>query len=132
MADIVHRAIGDKEPLTKSRPSPLFCTDGFTEKFRFLIALRGSKIPEQDLHAPETYHAEEVFDVVLPAGHEPTKVMEPGEKPFHSPTLSVAPQRACVLCGCATLLAVRRDHLDSITLGQILIQSVAVVCFVAD
>ena len=60
MADIVHRAIGDKEPLTKSRPSPLFCTDGFTEKFRFLIALRGSKIPEQDLHAPETYHAEEV------------------------------------------------------------------------
>jgi len=66
MADIVQRAIVDKEALTKSRPSRLFGTYGFTEKFCFLLVCAASKIPEQDLHTPETYHAEEVFDVVLP------------------------------------------------------------------
>jgi len=37
MADIVQRVIVDKEALTKSHPSRLFCTYDFTEKFRFLI-----------------------------------------------------------------------------------------------
>src|SRR5207245_9811307 len=46
------------------------------------------------LHATETNHAEEVLDVVLPANHEPPKMMQPGEKSFDSPTSAVATQRA--------------------------------------
>lgn len=79
MADIVQRAVVDKEALTKSHPSRLFCTYRFTEKFRFLIVCAASQISGQDLHAAETYHAEEVFDVVFPAGNQPTEVMEPSE-----------------------------------------------------
>jgi hypothetical protein len=33
-------------------------------------------------------------DVVLPADHEPTKMMEPGKRSFDSPTSAVTPQRA--------------------------------------
>ena len=45
--------------------------------------------------------------MVLAANREPTKGMKPSEKPFHPPTLSVEPERACVLGEGATRLAVR-------------------------
>lgn len=48
------------------------------------------------------------------------------------PTFVVAPQRPTVLCGFATPPAVRRDHLDTVALGQVSIQTVTVVGFVAD
>jgi hypothetical protein len=32
------------------------------------------------LYATQADHAEKVLDLVLPADHEPTKMMEPGEK----------------------------------------------------
>jgi hypothetical protein len=35
---------------------------------------------EEDLHAPQANHAEEVLHLVLPADHQPTKVTEPSEK----------------------------------------------------
>ena len=89
-------------------------------------------MPEQDLYATETHHAEEVLDVVLPADHQSTKVMQPSKESFHSPTPAVPPQRATVLCGFAALSAMRCDHLDAIALGQISIQAVTVVGFVAD
>jgi hypothetical protein len=59
-------------------------------------------------------------------------MMKPSEKPFHTPALAVAPQRAPVLRRGTALPSVRRYHLDSITLGQIMIQSVTVVRLVAD
>jgi hypothetical protein len=40
---------------------------------------------EQDLHATETHHAEEILHVVLLANHQSTEVMQPSEEPFHSP-----------------------------------------------
>jgi hypothetical protein len=58
--------------------------------------------------------------------------MQPGKKSFHSPTPAVAPQRATVLCGFPALSAMGCDHLDAIALGQIAVQAVAVVSFVAD
>jgi hypothetical protein len=44
-------------------------------------------MPEQDLQAAETHHAEEVLNVVFPADHQPTKVVKPSEKSFYSPTM---------------------------------------------
>jgi hypothetical protein len=45
---------------------------------------------EQDLQTAESNHAEEVLCVVLPANYKPTEMMDPGEKPFYSPTPAVA------------------------------------------
>jgi hypothetical protein len=67
-----------------------------------------------------------------PKDHKSTKMMKPSEKPFHTSALAVAPQRAPVLSGGTTLPSVRRYHLESITLGQIMVQSVAIVRLVAD
>ena len=49
------------------------------------------------MHAPQADHAEEVLDVVLPAGHQPAKVMEPSEKSLDSPPSTVATRRATIL-----------------------------------
>ena len=70
--------------------------------------------------------------MVLPADDQPTKVMEPSKKSFHSPASAVAPQRTPVLGWGATLSAMRRDHLNAVALRQIAVQSVAVISFVAD
>jgi hypothetical protein len=59
------------------------------------------QIFEQDLHATEAHHAEEVLGVVLPQDHQSTKVMQPSKESFPSPTPAVSSQRATVLCGSA-------------------------------
>jgi hypothetical protein len=87
---------------------------------------------EQDLHATETNHAEEVLDVVLPANHEPTKMMQPGKQSFDSPTSAVTAQRTTILRRCPALATMRCDHLDAIALSQISIQTVTVIRFVTD
>jgi len=75
---------------------------------------------------------EEVLDVVLPPDHQPTKVMEPSEESLDSPTFAVTEQRTTVLGRAAAHSAMWCDHLDAVALGQIRIQSIAVVGFVAD
>jgi hypothetical protein len=70
--------------------------------------------------------------VVLPADHQPTEVMKPSKKSLHSPTPAVAPQGTAILSRLPALSAMRSDHRDAIALGQISIQAVAVVGFVAD
>jgi hypothetical protein len=89
-------------------------------------------VSEQDLHTAKAHHTKEVLDVVLPANHEPTKIMEPGEKPFHSPTSTVTARRATALRWSSARSAMWRDHLDAITPDQVLIQTIAVICSVAD
>ena len=89
-------------------------------------------MPEQDLYATQAHHAEEVLDVVLPADDQPTKVMQPGKESFHSPTPAVTSQRTAILRGFPALSAMGCDHLDAIALGQIAVQVVAVIGFVAD
>src|SRR5437870_7417625 len=59
-------------------------------------------------------------------------MMQPGEKSFDSPTSAVATQRATILASPSALSAMRCDHFDAIALGQLSIQAVTVVGFVAD
>ena|ERR1700728_2330698 len=54
-------------------------------------------MPEQDLPATQADHAKEVLDMVVPAGCEPAKGMEPSEKSLDSPTFGVTPQRVPML-----------------------------------
>jgi hypothetical protein len=84
------------------------------------------------LHAPQADHAEEVLDVVLPAGHQPAKGMEPSEKPLHPPTSAVTAQRTTVLRRVPAHSPVRCDHYDAVPLGQVTVQTVTVIGFVAD
>jgi hypothetical protein len=37
-------------------------------------------MPEEGLHSSESNRAEEVVDAILPADHQPSKVMEPSEE----------------------------------------------------
>ena len=87
---------------------------------------------EQDLHLAEADHAEEVLDVVFPADHEPTKVMQPGEESFPSPASAIATQWTPVLRGRSPLSAMGCDHLNPVAFGQIVVQSVTVIGLVAD
>jgi hypothetical protein len=70
------------------------------------------------LHATQANHAEEVLDTAFPADHEPTKMMEPSEKSFHSPTSAVAAQSTTILSRRLAHSAMGCDHLDAVTLGQ--------------
>ena len=70
--------------------------------------------------------------MVLPADDQATKVMQPGKESFHSPTPAVTPQRTAILRGFPALPAMRCDHLDTVAVGQVLVQAIAVVGFVAD
>jgi hypothetical protein len=74
-------------------------------------------MPEQDLHAAEADHAEEVLDMALPADHEPTKMMQPSEKSFHSPASTIATQWTPVLRWRSPLSPMGCDHLDPVALG---------------
>jgi len=59
-------------------------------------------------------------------------MMEPSEKSFHSPTATIAAQRATILRWQPALSAMRCDQLDAVPLGQLSIQAVTVIGFVAD
>lgn len=59
-------------------------------------------------------------------------MMQPGEQSFHSPTSAIAAQRTAILRRRPALSAMRCDHLDAIAFGQVSIQTVTVIGFVAD
>jgi len=59
-------------------------------------------------------------------------MMEPSEKSLHSPTPTIAAQRATILRWQPALSAMRCDQLDAVALGQLSIQAVTVIGFVAD
>jgi hypothetical protein len=69
--------------------------------------------------------------VVFPSSDKPAEVVHPGEQPFHFPAPFVAAQFAPVL-GLAPAAAVGRDHLDAAFIGELLIERVRTVGFVAD
>jgi hypothetical protein len=58
--------------------------------------------------------------------------MQPSEKSLHSPASAIATQWTPVLSWRSSLSAMWRDHRNAIALGQLAIQSVAVIGFVAD
>ena len=59
-------------------------------------------------------------------------MMEPSEKSFHSPTPTIAAQRATILRWQPALSPMRCDQLDAVAPGQLSIQAVTVIGFVAD
>jgi hypothetical protein len=89
-------------------------------------------MPEEDSGAGQLQHAEEVLDVILPAGDQPTGVVEPGKEAFDLPPTASPTQGASILGRCATAAAMPSDHLDAVLRAQELIERVAVVATVAD
>ena len=59
-------------------------------------------------------------------------MMQPSEKSFHSPASPIATQWTAVLRWGSPLSAMGCDHFDLVALGQIAVQSVTVIGFVAD
>lgn len=84
-------------------------------------------MPEEDSGAGQLQHAEEVLDVILPAGDQPAGVVEPGEEAFDLPATASPAQRAPILRRGATAAAMPGNHLDAVLLAQDLIERVAVV-----
>src|SRR3972149_8490674 len=78
-------------------------------------------------------HGEEVFGVILPAGNEPSRVVQPSKESLDLPAATIATQRAAVLRGrIHAAHVVGSDQLDAVALTQLLIQSFAVIGPVAD
>ena len=75
--------------------------------------------------------AEEVHDIVLPAGDQPAEIVEPCEQPLHLPAPPVAAQRPAVLGLDLAVGAIRGDQLDP-NFGKLLRERVAVVGLVPD
>jgi hypothetical protein len=55
-------------------------------------------------------HAKEVLNVVLPANHQSTKVMERSESSFHSPASAIATQWTPILSWHSSPSAMGCDH----------------------
>jgi hypothetical protein len=58
--------------------------------------------------------------------------MQPSKQSLYSPTFAIAPQRTTVWRRLPTLSSMRGNHLDSVSVGQVTIQAVAIVGFVAN
>jgi hypothetical protein len=86
---------------------------------------------EQQFETTKVNEAEEVFDVVLPASDQPAKIVQPSEEPFHFPTPTVAAQFPSIL-GLVSTLPVRGDQFDVVFVGELFVERVGVVGFVAD
>jgi len=61
---------------------------------------------EEHAKAGEVDEAEEVFDVVFPAGDQAAAVVHPGKEPLYFPAAAIATQRAAVLRFAAAFAAV--------------------------
>jgi len=90
-------------------------------------------MPEQDAGARELQHPEEVLDVILPAGDEPPRVVEPGKEALDLPAPATPTERASILGpGATTIGLVGRDHLDAVALAEQRVERITVVAAVAD
>jgi hypothetical protein len=88
-------------------------------------------MPEQEVETGELNKAEEVLDVILPAGDEAAEVVYPGEEPFHFPATTIATELPSIL-SLASALPVRRDQFDLVLLRELFVERVRVVGLVAD
>jgi hypothetical protein len=84
------------------------------------------------MHAGEMDEAEEVLDVVFPSCDESTEVVHPGKESLHLPSSAVAAQLAPVLCSLFASTPVGCDQFDAVFVGELRIERVRVVGFIAD
>src|SRR5512142_2759231 len=90
-------------------------------------------MPQQDQHAGELNHAEEVKAVAFPSYQQPSMILQPGEEPFDFPAPSVTSQLAPVLaCRPRSAKPVRSNQLDAVFLQQSMVEFIAVVALVGD
>jgi hypothetical protein len=88
-------------------------------------------MPQQQVQAAKLHEAEEVLDVVFPAGDEAAEAMHPGKQPLYFPTPAVASKLAPVLA-LVSPPPIRCNQLDAVDFGEFLVELVRVVGFVAD
>ena len=77
------------------------------------------------------HEAEKVVDVVFPSHDQTAELVHPRKQPFHFPASPVTTQRATVL-GLAPAPPVRCDQFDAVLVGELFVERVRVVRFVAD
>src|SRR6266542_3520760 len=87
-------------------------------------------MPEEDSSAGEMEQGEQVLDVTLPAGDEPTAVVQPKRRSIFQRRRVRRRHRPS--CGLTTTAAMGRDHLDPVGGHQLLIECVAIVAAIAD
>jgi hypothetical protein len=68
----------------------------------------------EDYHAGELDKAQKVAAVVVVAGEDPAKSLQPGNQPLNLPTPAVAAQRAAVLSEAVAIGPLRGSQLDAI------------------
>src|ERR1700691_671853 len=87
---------------------------------------------EQQVKAGQMDEADEVLDVIFPASDEAAEVVHPGKEPLHFPAFSIAAQFAAILGSAFASAPVRGDQFDSVVFGELRVERVRVVGFVAD
>lgn len=83
------------------------------------------------METSKVHEAEEVLDVVFPSHDQSAEFVHPRKQPFHFPASPVTTQRATVL-GLAPSLPIRGNQFDAVFFGELLVERVGVVRFVAD
>lgn len=68
----------------------------------------------------------------LPSDHESSEVVQPGERPFDLPTMSIASKGTTILRSFLSIAPVGRDHLDPPFEQQPFVERIALVGLVAD
>jgi len=93
---------------------------------------RISKMPQEDHGGGEVNHPEKVIRVALPARDDAPEVVVPGEEPLDLPTPPSPAQRPTVLRACPTMRKMWSDQFDVVGGGEMLVEAIAIVGFVAD
>jgi len=89
-------------------------------------------MPQEDDGGRQLDHPEEVVRVTLPPRHDAAKIVKPGKEPLDFPTPSLAPERPAVLRARAAVRGMGSNQLDVVFGGEMVVEAVAVVRFVAD
>src|SRR5713226_5638385 len=89
-------------------------------------------MPQEDHRRSEVNHAEEVVGVPFPPRDDAAEVVKPGEEPLDLPASTATTERPAILGAPTAMSIVRRNQLDVVLGGQMLIEAVAVVPPIAD
>src|SRR5579859_4494110 len=87
---------------------------------------------EHHLETGEMDESEEVFDVVFPSSNESSEVVHPCKEALYFPSFAIAAQLAAILGFVLSSASVRCDQVDAVFGGELFIERVRVIGFVAD